>query len=93
MIPSRDIDDQRILESDWSKSTTDHIQSRVVVFNATILWWLSPYKKLKISIGSVIFIADPSMNQSDWMRDTEDNTQPGATFSWWLTQCKETKIT
>ena len=32
LIPSRDIDDQRILESDWPESP------RVVVLNATFSW-------------------------------------------------------
>ena len=35
LIPSRDIDDQRILESDNFKGTRGHIQLRVVVLNAT----------------------------------------------------------
>ena len=35
LIASRDIDDQRILESDCPKSTPGHTQTRVVVLNAT----------------------------------------------------------
>ena len=32
-ISSRDIDDQRILGSDWPKSTHGHTEPRVVVLN------------------------------------------------------------
>ena len=35
LFPSRDTDDQRILESDSSKTTPGHIQAEVVVLNAT----------------------------------------------------------
>ena len=35
LIPSRDIDDQRILGSNWTKDTLGHIQSRMVVLDAT----------------------------------------------------------
>ena len=35
LIPSGDIDDQRILESDWPKGAPGHYQPRVVVLNAT----------------------------------------------------------
>ena len=31
LIPSRHTDDQRILESDWARSTHDHTQLEVVV--------------------------------------------------------------
>ena len=46
-FPSRDIDDQRIQESDWPKGTSDHTQPKVLVSDATFLWWLSPTKKPK----------------------------------------------
>ena len=36
-IPSRDIDDQRILQSDWPRDTTGHTQSRVVNSDTTFL--------------------------------------------------------
>ena len=35
LIPSRDVDDQRILEFDWPNGIPGHTQSRVVVPNAT----------------------------------------------------------
>ena len=35
LIPSRDIDDQRILEFNWTKGTLGHTQSRMVVSDAT----------------------------------------------------------
>ena len=35
LTPSRDIDDKRILESDWTRSAHDHTQLGVVVLDAT----------------------------------------------------------
>ena len=35
LITSRDFDDQRIPESDWTRGTPDHTQPRVVVLDAT----------------------------------------------------------
>ena len=34
LIPSRDINDQRISQSDWTKGTIGHIQTKVVVLDA-----------------------------------------------------------
>ena len=34
LIPSRYIDDQRILQSDWAKSTTGQTQLKVVISDA-----------------------------------------------------------
>ena len=46
LIPSTDIDDQRILECDWTWGTTGHIKSKVVVSDAPLfLWWLCLCKK------------------------------------------------
>ena len=43
LITSTDTDDQRILESDWTRSKrTGHAQSGLLVLNATFSWWLSP---------------------------------------------------
>ena len=46
LIPSKDIDDQRILESDWSKDSADHTQPWVVVFvlfqKKLIIWIFYP---------------------------------------------------
>ena len=33
-VPFRDIVDQRILQSDWTRSTTGHIKPKVVVSDA-----------------------------------------------------------
>ena len=35
MIPPRDIDVQRILQSDWTRDTPDHTQPKVVRSDAT----------------------------------------------------------
>ena len=37
-IPSRDIDDQRILGSDWPKGKPGHTQPRLVILNVTFPW-------------------------------------------------------
>ena len=47
VLKGPDIDDQRIMESAWSKSTTGHTQPRAVVWNAAFPWWLSPCKKIR----------------------------------------------
>ena len=41
---SWDIKDQRILQSDWMRGTSDHTQSKAVVSDAFALW-LTPCKK------------------------------------------------
>ena len=46
-ISSRDIDDQKFLGD-----LTGHTQQKVVVSDATFLWWLSLCKKSKISTDS-----------------------------------------
>ena len=51
-IPSRDIDDQRTLESEWMWRTTGHIQPKVIASDATFPWWLTPDQKKKIVIDS-----------------------------------------
>ena len=49
----------------------------MVVLNATFLWWLSPWKKIKISIGSFLFFfADQRILQYDWTSGTNDHMQP-----------------
>ena len=45
---SQDIDDQRIMQSDWRREATPHTQPKVVVLDATFHWWLTPCKKTKI---------------------------------------------
>ena len=39
------IDGQIILQSDWMTNTTVHTQPKVVVSDATLVWWLTPYIK------------------------------------------------
>ena len=38
MIPSRAIDDQRILQYNWMRAKTGHTQPKVVVLDDTFLW-------------------------------------------------------
>ena len=47
LILFRDIDEQRILQSDWTRGTTDQTQANVAVSDANP-WWLTPCKKTKI---------------------------------------------
>ena len=68
LFPFRDINDQRILESDWSQCIPGHTQSRAVVLDATFPWWLSPCKKWNTPIASFKFYCW-SKNPSIWMRD------------------------
>lgn len=49
LIPSRDIDDQGILESDWVKGTTDHTKPKVVVSDPACFSF-PPWKISKVSI-------------------------------------------
>ena len=48
-IFSRDIDDQ---QSDWIRDLTGCTQPKLVVWDATSLWWLSPFNKPKRLIDS-----------------------------------------
>ena len=54
LIPSRDIIDKKIQQSDWTGGTPGHIQQRVVVSDATFPCWLAfnAKKSLNISIDS-----------------------------------------
>ena len=54
MILSTDINDQRILQSDWARGTTGRTQPKVVVSGATFTSWLSLCKKSKISSDSFL---------------------------------------
>ena len=48
------IDDQRILQSDWARCNTGQTQPKVVVWDHTIPWWLSPSEKFPVSIDSLL---------------------------------------
>ena len=52
LIISRDTDDKRILESDWTIDTTGPTYAKAVVSDATFSWWLSPCNKSKMWIDS-----------------------------------------
>ena len=73
VIPFRDIDDQTILESEYSKRKPSHTQLRLVVLNVTFPSWLSPCKKVKISIGYFQFYCW-SKNPSIGLDEDEHNT-------------------
>ena len=52
LISSRNIVDQRISQSDWTKGTPGNTQPKLAVLDVTFPRWLSPLKKSKILIGS-----------------------------------------
>ena len=74
VIPSRDISDQWILKSDWTRATPGYTQPRVVVLDATFPWLLSLCKRSNISIGFSSDIVDQRILQSDWTSDTIGQT-------------------
>ena len=90
MIPSRDIDDKRILISDWTRDTPGQTQPRVVV-EAIFTWYLSPSKKWLVLSCDIV---DQRILQFDWTRDTTNHNQPNVVVSdaWWQTSCKKNKI-
>ena len=90
----RDINDQRILQSDWTRDTASHTQPKVVFSDATFPCWLTPCKKKK-KIHHLIFsrdIDDQRFLQSDGTSCTAGHTQLDANFHWWSPQCKKTKV-
>ena len=52
LILSRDFNDQRILQSDWTRALSGHTHSRVIVSDLTLSFWLSPCKNSKALVDS-----------------------------------------
>ena len=50
---SRDIDDQRIMQSDRTRSTTYHTQAKIGVSDLSLCWWLPSCTKSKVLTDSV----------------------------------------
>ena len=70
---SRDIDDKRILQSDWIKATTGNTPPKAVFSYATSLSWVSPHKSLTYWLIKSCNILDrmhnlpnPTANGSLW---------------------------
>ena len=61
-ISSRDIDDQRIMKSDWTRSTNAHNQPKVVASSATNA------KNLRDRLSPSREIDHQRILQSDWLR-------------------------
>ena len=57
-VPSRDIDDQKILQGDWTRSTTTHTHPKKVVPDATFRDHWIPYKDTD----------DWRILESEWLR-------------------------
>ena len=72
---SIDIDDQRTLQSDWTRGTTVHTHPKAVVSGATFPWGLSPCKKFKILIDSFQKYSW-SKNPAIWLGDRENCPHP-----------------
>lgn len=89
MIPSRNDDDQRILEFYWT-SNTCHTHPKVEVFRCYLLLMIISIQKIK-DIGWFFLGCCWSNNPAiQWTRGTTSHTKPKvvvsvATFLWWLT--------
>ena len=75
-ISSRDINGLRILQSNWMRGTTAHTQPKVVVSEATSLWWLSPTKNPRDRSIPSRDTDDQKILQGDWTRSTTAHTHP-----------------
>ena len=53
MILSKDIDDHRILQPDWTRGTTDYTQPKVVVPDANFVWWLRCPSRMRFHLGEI----------------------------------------
>lgn len=71
LILSRDIDYQRILESDWAKGTPGHTQKRVVILDTTF-----PDDYLNINIKDITWLFPLILLIKDGTRHTNSYTQP-----------------
>ena len=90
MILSKDIDVQRILQSDSTRGTTGHTQPQVVVSDP--IRWLSPCKKVRNQLTLSRDIDDQRNLQFARTRERTGHNQSKtvvseATFTWWLTLC------
>ena len=68
LIPSKDIDDQRILQSDGTSVTTDYTQPKVVVSDATFFYDTLNAKNLRDQLIHSSDIDDQRILQSDCLR-------------------------
>ena len=81
LILCRDIDDQRMLQSDWMRGTIAHTQTKVLVPGATFFDdYLDP-KNLRYRLIPSRDINDQRILQSGWMEGTNGHTQPKVTVS------------
>ena len=80
------------------RGATGHTQPKVLVYDATLSWWLTPcIKKIRhrfIPFGDVV---DQRFFQSDWMRGTLGHIKSkmvilGVTFLWWYSPGKRSNI-
>ena len=93
LIPPWDIDDQRILQSDWMRDTAAHTQLSLKCY---LFWWLSPPKKSKRLIDYF-----PrywwSKNNAIWLDKRHNCQHPTKSVSlmcylfWWLSPCKKSE--
>ena len=104
LIPSSNIDEYRILESDLTSGTTGQTRLRVVDLDVISL---DDYLHAKNQTYHLILssnIANQRILLSDWIRDIIGHAHTklmvcgttklvvcGSIFSWWLTPCKITK--
>ena len=89
---SRNIDDQRILESDSSKGIPGHTQPRLVVLSAIFPWWLFSIKVVNWN-SLVLLLIKESLNLIGWesqhVLTNQKLVASGTTCSWGFSPCKE----
>ena len=73
LIPSRDNDDH-ILQYDWLRDTTGHIQPKLLLPGATFPWWLTIRTKTNISTDFFRNTDDQRNLQRDWPHSTKNGS-------------------
>ena len=76
LISLKDIVDQRILQSDWTRGTPRHTQPKMAVLDVPSLEKYPQVKKSKISMVLSSDFADYRILETDWIRSTACHTQP-----------------
>ena len=67
LILSKDIDDRRILQSDWMWGTNGHTQPQLIIWDVTFPSWLTPCKKLRYYDSFQRYWWSKIL-ESDWLR-------------------------
>ena len=89
---SRNIDDKRTLQSDWTRGTAGHTELKVVVSDATFPWSLTPCKKLKHqqTLSTDIDATFWLNKRYNWPHPSKSSSL--RSYPWQLSQCKESNV-